>query len=194
MCWRIRRVHWLQRLILDLPEVLLPVLLAVASFLPWQVWKNAKQKRKKTSLKVVVSLNTFPKLIRASSASLCILAACPQIHWCLPRRGRGMGWWRRWWQLHKPYIARQFQISGKNRQNGVQHGVSMWFVLTKYEWLWSYGWTHLSSQPVLLPRLFSQRPLKIAKANDTATKCRNDIEPPNQWNKKDSLTNSKFLF
>jgi hypothetical protein len=41
---------------------------------------------------------------------------------------------------------------------------------------------------VLLPRLFSQRPLKIAKANDTATKCSNDIEPPNQWNKKDSLT------
>ena len=38
-------------------------------------------------------------------------------------------------------------------------------------------WLNLGSP--LLPRLFSQRPLKIAKANDTAT-CRNDMEPPNR--------------
>ena len=70
------RVHWLQRLTLDLPAVLLPVVLAVASFLPaaWQVQHLAKQGNK-NHLKSWWVRQTLHKLIQASSASLCILAA-----------------------------------------------------------------------------------------------------------------------
>ena len=71
------------------------------------------------------------------------------------------------------------------------------FVLTKDEWLWSYGCrTHLSSQPALLPRLFFQRPLKIAKAeaNDTATKCRNHVEPPNRTKRETISSEIRSIF
>ena len=69
------QVHWLQRLTLDLPAVL-PVVLAVASFLPAaQVPHLAKQGKRELHLKLWWVRQILLKLIQTSSASLCILAA-----------------------------------------------------------------------------------------------------------------------
>ena len=68
------QVHWLQRLTLDLPAVL-PVVLAVASFLPAAQVPHLAKQGNKNHLKSWRVRQTLHKLIQASSASLCILAA-----------------------------------------------------------------------------------------------------------------------